>query len=97
MGRLFAVLAAPDARPAAQAWLICHAGKCFRLTKRPPPPRADIELWPQPGTMVPAAAGLAGAASMASHPQDTHNVSCTLVLKDDAGRFEADAFACLAG
>jgi hypothetical protein len=47
--------------------------------------------------MVPAAAGLAGAASMASHPRDSHNVSCTLVLKDAAGRFEADAFACLAG
>jgi hypothetical protein len=47
--------------------------------------------------MVPAAAGLAGAVLVASHPQDTHNVSCTLVLKDDAGRFEADAFACLAG
>jgi hypothetical protein len=97
MGRLFAVLAAPEAMAAARAWLICHAGKCFRLTNRPPSLRTNIELWPQPGTMVPAAAGLAGAASMASHPQDTHNVSCTLVLKDAAGRFEADAFACLAG
>ena len=97
MGRLFAALAASDALAAARAWLICHAGTCFCLTNRPPPLRADIELWPQPGTMVPAAAGLADAALMAPHPQETHNVSCTLVLKDAAGRFEADAFACLAG
>jgi len=97
MGRLFAVLAGPDAVAAARAWLICHAGQCFRLTNRPPPPRVDIEHGPQPGTMVPAAAGLADAALMASHPQDTHNVSCTLVPKDAARRFEADAFVCLAG
>jgi hypothetical protein len=99
MGRLFAVLAGPDAVAAARAWLwlIRHAGQCFHLTNRPPPPRADTELGPQPGTMVPAAAGLADAALMASHPQDTHNVSCTLVLKDAAGRLEADAFVCLAG